>query len=306
MESHVLSWYFSLFHETFQSFVLPIVTALNGEPQVTEEGEIVYVFPDLQVSAGTTPTSSSAVSRESVVLKRAGLSPRATTRDIQRLLEYNGISTRTALERTDLLALLEEALPPPTAREQAAMMDTDPTVLQEQELQFSLAPGFNKFLAGGLGVVNLGGALYLGNLFQQAALYSVKLPGIYGVVQAFYPALLAYAILFNAIPLARNLYIQQENTKIQQRNVRRTQWKRLLQSASRSTQSRIGAKLQAARRFGQRLKQLGSDPNDVIYDTRQDIDDIAKQREADALKKFDDMLKESSADARNDAASPFQ
>ena len=275
-----------------QSFVLPIVTALNGEPQVTEEGEIVYVFSDLQVSAaGPAMTSSSRQqSTEASILKRAGLSPQATNRDVQRLLEYNGISSRGILERAELIGLLEKALPPPTPRERAAMIESDSTVLQEQELEFSLAPDINKFLAGGLGVANLGGALYLGNLFQQAALYSVKLPGIYGAVQAFYPALLAYALLFNAIPVVRNLYIQQENVKIQQRNKRRSQWKAALDSAAGNARSRIGAKLQAARRFGLKLKQLGSSPNDVVYDTRQALDEVTNQRELDALKQFDQIL----------------
>jgi hypothetical protein len=277
---------------------LPIVTALNGEPQVTEEGEIVYVFPDLQVSAGPSGLSMQSVfqSSEASTLKRAGLSSQASNRDIQRLLEYNGISSRGVLERAELVRLLEQALPPPTAREQAALIDSDPSVLQEQELTFSLAPDINKFLAGGLGLVNLGGALYLGNLFQQAALYSVRLPGIYGAVQAFYPALLAYAVLFNVIPLVRNFYIGRENAKIQQRNKRRQQWKTALQSAVGNSRSRIGSKLQAARRFGLRLKQLGTSPQDVIYDTRQEIDMLKKQREMDAMKQFDQLLEKEQDD----------
>ncbi|GKY98957.1 hypothetical protein MPSEU_000851500 [Mayamaea pseudoterrestris] len=281
-----------------ESFVLPIVTALNGEPQVTEEGEIVYVFPDLQVSTGVSapqPVRSS----EASVLKRAGISPRATNRDIQRLLEYNGISSRGVIERAELIALLEKALPPPSPRERAAMMDDDPAVLQEQELEFSLAPDINKFLAGGLGVLNLGGALYLGNLFSQAALYSVKLPGIYGAVQAFYPALLAYAVLFNIIPLVRNLYIKRENAKIQLRNQRRKQWKDALQLAIGNTRSRIGSKIQAARRFGLKVKRLGSSPSDVIFDTRQEIDVIEKQRESDALKQFDQQLRKAEQEQDN-------
>ncbi|KAL3934543.1 MAG: hypothetical protein SGARI_003338, partial [Bacillariaceae sp.] len=34
-----------------ESFVLPIVSQLDGEPRVTDEGDIIYVFPDLQISA---------------------------------------------------------------------------------------------------------------------------------------------------------------------------------------------------------------------------------------------------------------
>lgn len=35
-----------------ESFVLPVLTRLNGRPEVTPDGNIVYVFPDLMTSAG--------------------------------------------------------------------------------------------------------------------------------------------------------------------------------------------------------------------------------------------------------------
>ena len=37
-----------------ESFVLPVLTRLNGRPEVTPDGNIIYVFPDLMTSAGTT------------------------------------------------------------------------------------------------------------------------------------------------------------------------------------------------------------------------------------------------------------
>jgi hypothetical protein len=37
-----------------QSFVLPIVTQLNDEPQVTED-DIVLLFPELQLLAASAP-----------------------------------------------------------------------------------------------------------------------------------------------------------------------------------------------------------------------------------------------------------
>lgn len=35
-----------------EGFVLPVLTRLNGRPEVTPQGDIVYVFPDLMTSAG--------------------------------------------------------------------------------------------------------------------------------------------------------------------------------------------------------------------------------------------------------------
>ena len=155
------------------------MTQLNGQPTVTDDGDIVYLFPDLQttaaVSSSTTKkaiaSSSSSDASDAMVLKRAGLTPNASAREIQMMLNYNGISTKGAYEKKDLLRLLERALPPLTAKELATLeAETDaddPTLLAEREIPFSVATDFNKLLAGGLGVVNLVGALYLGNQIGQ-------------------------------------------------------------------------------------------------------------------------------------------
>ena len=52
-----------------ESFVLPIVTQLNGEPRVTEDGDIIYVFPELQQSVAT--TWSTNMQNKSTVIVRS-------------------------------------------------------------------------------------------------------------------------------------------------------------------------------------------------------------------------------------------
>lgn len=47
-----------------------------------------------------------------------------------------------------------------------------------------MAAQWKKFAAGALGVVNLGGALYLQQLLSGPAFVGVTLPGYYGFVQA--------------------------------------------------------------------------------------------------------------------------
>jgi hypothetical protein len=272
-----------------ESFVLPIVAQLDGEPQVTEEGDIVYVFPELQISAAS-QTVVSKVSETSMVLQRAGLPANASAKEIQKLLYVNRIETRGALEKQDLIKILEEALPPMTPTEEEELLDSDPSMLQERQYKFSLAPNTYKFFAGGLGVLNLGGALYLGNILQQYASYGVRLPSFLGVTQSLYPLLLAYAILFNVIPVARNAWIGAENQKIQQRNSARKKWQARLASEAGS----IGRKLKAAAKFATGRKQLSA--NDVIFDTKttsatdlkvdrnkQDIDDFDKLLNDDAF-----------------------
>ncbi len=280
-----------------ESFVLPIVAQLGGEPQVTEEGDIVYVFSELMTSASSSSSSSTSSSisakeatqmrRESRILRRAGLDDDAPTNSIKSLLNMNRISTRGALERSDLIDVLEKALPD----EQGGVnedVEADPTLLLEREFKFSLASPIQTILAGGLGVVNLGGALYLGNLLGQYASYGIRLPSYMGVIQQFYPLLLGYALLFNAIPLLRNLWIQGQNVKIQRRNEARKSWKALLERNAGS----IKRKLAAAARFGRRMKQLGSGSGDVIFNTTMDLNELEKIREKDTMKDFDKVLEE--------------
>eukprot|EP00571_Detonula_confervacea_P000824 CAMPEP_0172328678 /NCGR_PEP_ID=MMETSP1058-20130122/60478_1 /TAXON_ID=83371 /ORGANISM="Detonula confervacea, Strain CCMP 353" /LENGTH=566 /DNA_ID=CAMNT_0013045805 /DNA_START=267 /DNA_END=1966 /DNA_ORIENTATION=- len=281
-----------------ESFVLPIVTQLDGEPQVTEEGDIVYIFPELMTSAASTKPISSfsaeemgRVSRESKVLRRAGMEEDAPTREIQNLLSMNGISARGALNRADLIDILEKALPDDNDSEQDV---DDPTLLLEREYKFSLASSGQTVLAGVLGAVNLGGALYLGNLLGQYALYGVRLPSYMGLVQQFFPLLLGYAVLFNAIPVVRNFWIQSQNAKIQARNESRKSWKTVLEQKTGG----VKRKLASAASFGKRVRQLGSGGGrDIVFDTSQDFDEMDKVKEDDSIKDFDKMLEEKESSA---------
>jgi len=271
-----------------ESFVLPIVSQLDGEPRVTEDGDIIYVFPDLQVSASTTNVLPQA-SESSMVLKRAGLPSNASSREIQNLLRINGISTRGARDKQDLIEILEAALPPMTPDEELELMQADPTMLQEREYKFSLAPSVNKFFAGALGIVNLGGALYLGNLLNQYALYGIRLPSFLGVAQSLYPGLLAYAVLFNAIPVFRNFWISSQNAKIEQRNKARRKWRELALKPGGA----IVRKLKAATKFAQNRKLLKGE--DVVYDTKKGASELQQEKAKMDLDEFDKLLNDDNA-----------
>lgn len=275
-----------------ESFVLPIVSQLDGEPRVTDDGDIIYVFSDLQISASNTNVVPQ-ISESAMILKRAGLSPNASAREIQNLLYTNRISFKGATEKKDLINILEQVLPPMTMEEKGELRQEDPSLLQEREYKFSLAPDLNKFLAGGLGIVNLGGALYLGNILNQYALYGVKLPSFLGFTQSIYPLLLGYAVLFNVIPLARNFWISRQNQKIQARNQARRKWWTKL----KTKKGNISRKLRAALNFATNRKQLSS--NDVIFDTKTtSTSDLGVQRQQQDMDEFDKLL--------NDEDSVFQ
>lgn len=267
-----------------ESFVLPIVSQLDGEPRVTEEGDIIYVFADLQVSASSTNVLPQA-SDSAMLLKRAGLRPDVSAREIQNLLRINGVSTRGARDKDDLLKILEDVLPPSTPDEEAEAMLLDPSVLQEREYKFSLASGGNKFFAGALGIANLGGVLYLGNLLNQYNLYGIRLPSFLGVAQTLYPVLVAYAVLFNAIPLARKYWVSSQNGKIVSRNKSRRRWRELAKSKSGA----VLRKLKAAAKFATRRRLLkGGD--ETIYDTKQSVDKLKDDKQKSQLDELDKLL----------------
>lgn len=266
------------------------MTQLNGEPRVTEDGDIVYVFPELQMSAASDSSKRKSLApafSEASVLQRAGLRRDASAREIASLLQLNGISTRGALEKKDLVRMLEKALPPMSREEKVELMYDDPTMLQEREYEFSLANPVNRFLAGGLGVVNLLGALYLGNMLSTYALYGVQLPSYFGLVQAGFPLLLSYAVLFNVIPLVRSFWIKVQNEKIRRRNKKRRLWKEMLE---KNVFTQLGRKLKAAKKMGTKMKRLGANEDEIIFDTKQSMQEIEKVKQQNALDEFDKLL----------------
>jgi hypothetical protein len=275
-----------------ESFVLPIVSQLDGEPRVTEEGDIIYVFPDLQISASSTNVLPKA-SDSAILLKRAGLRPDVPARDIQNFLRINGVSTRGARDKDDLLKILKEVLPPMTSDEEAESRLLDPSLLQEREYKFSLASDGNKFFASALGIVNFGGVLYLGNLLNQYNVYGIRLPSFLGVAQTIYPALVAYAVLFNAIPLARKYWISSQNGEIVNRNKSRKRWRELTKSKG----SAVLRKLKAAKKFVTKRRLLKGD-DETIYDTKQSVDKLKNDQQKSQLDDFDKLL--------NDDQSTFQ
>merc|ERR1719291_251797 len=231
-------------------------------------------------AAATSAKETARARRESRVLRRAGLDEDVSTVTIKRLLMANRISTRGAL-----IDALEMALPDDDEEGGVADVD-DPDVLLEREYKFSLASSGQTLLAGGLGVVNLGGALYLGGLLNQYALYGVRLPSYLGLVQQFFPLLLGYAALFNAIPLVRSFFIKRENARIQKRNKTRRSWKAVLERGAGS----VKRKMLAAKKIGSRVKRLGSGSRDIVFDTSREMAEVESVKQKSEMKDFDDML----------------
>lgn len=257
-----------------KSFVLPIVTKLNGIPEVTSDGDIIYIFPDLQLVSATSNTDSTYSTNKSIkkkekdeeifVLKQLGIDPNISTSQLKRIMiEGLGISTTIgALERNDLIQTLSQYYNINLTTKQKQQSNNN-EYLQEQEYKFSLAEPYQNILSGGLGIINLFGALTLGNyLSTYTSLYgNMRLPSYYGIVQSTYPFLLSYAILFNAIPLIRYFWIKRENSIIQKRNKKRRLWNTYIKTSSKT----LSRKLKSALSMGKKIKRLGSNNDDIVF-----------------------------------------
>jgi len=174
-----------------ESYVLPAVTRFGGVPEVTADGDIVYSFDELQVSAEGTG--------------RAEMLMQSSPSEIKRLAASEGISVAGLFDKEDLVEAVSTALRLREVQESSAPLQP---YLEEQEYEFSLATSGQQVAVGVLGVVNLLGALYLGNLFASPAIAGKTLVGLLGFVQAAYPFLLVYGAAFVTVPVLRYFKVQ--------------------------------------------------------------------------------------------------
>jgi len=134
--------------------------------------------------------------------------------------------------------------------------------LEENLWQFSAASSGQIMMSAGLGVLNLVGALALGNLLTQTV--GLETGGLVGFVQSIYWLLLGYGIGFLGIPLGRYFWIQSRNQKIASRNRERLERVRVLADPSENLQKKIDF----TRNFAQETV-IGKE--NIIYSTDRDL-----------------------------------
>lgn len=111
------------------------------------------------------------------------------------------------------------------------------TYLQERLWRFSQADSGQILQAGGLGAVNIVGALVLGSLLRGSL--AVRLGGLVAFVHSIYWLLLGYGIAFLAVPLVRYFWIQMRNSKVEVRNQQRQERAVDLNQADATLQKKI-------------------------------------------------------------------
>ncbi len=132
--------------------------------------------------------------------------------------------------------------------------------LREMVWRFSQASSGQIMLAAGLGVVNLGGALFLGSLLTKSAIGS----GLLSLVATIYPLLLLYGVGFLTIPLIRYFWMKWKNGSIEARNEERQQRAMLLNQPD----ANLLQKLAYAREFAGENVLSGED---LAYSTETEL-----------------------------------
>lgn len=202
-----------------------------------------------------------------------------TAFQLREILRGERVPCDDCYDKSDLLNRLRDYLL--ASPSQAKVTDIPPLMLEE-EVPFSLAPVRNRIFAGILGVVNLGGALVLGNILRQYAAVGA-LPVQLSVAAALYAPLLTYAIGFNVIPALRNMWNKERNREITQRNESRERWASILSRAV----GPLYNKILAARGYRSKLKVLKDE--DITYSTNKSV---VEQAERQAMSDFDAKLRE--------------
>lgn len=261
-----------------ESWVLPAVTEFGGVPDVTADGDIIYVFDDMQTSAiGTGDTT---------------LGDRST-KELQAMAMREGISTAGMYDKSDLVAGITSALEyrrstgSPGGGASQSLSATGQGMLVEDQYEFSLASQGQLIMVGVLAAVNLGAGLYLANLLASPVLVGKTLVGLLGFVKGALPFLLAYGTAFAVIPALRYFKMQRDNKTIEERNRKRATWSYALKIGGEEVTRKIGA----AQARAQGLTTVGKD--DVEYTTGQSIEEQGLD-----LKMFDEQYNLKSEDSK--------
>jgi len=136
--------------------------------------------------------------------------------------------------------------------------------LQEDLWEFSKAGSGKITLAIALGIFYFGAALVLGNLLTQLG---GSLSGFLGLVAGGYGFLIGYATLFLTIPTMRYFVLQVLNSKIKDKNLKRSQRAATLQKSS----PELKQKLELAQQFATAPEVISAD--NLAYTTETDLND---------------------------------
>ncbi len=147
-----------------------------------------------------------------------------------------------------------------------------PAYLRELTWKFSEASSSQLSLAAGLGVLNIGGGIFLGYLLQDGAI-AAQIGGLVAFAASIYWLLIGYGVAFLSVPLIRYFWLKGRNRQVEVRNEARQEQAIALNQPS----DELRQKLAYAQQFAAQ-NIIGS--GDIAYTTETDLIEQESQNSA--------------------------
>lgn len=218
--------------EADEDWMLPILARFEGYPEVSETGNIIYVFPRFRPERLAIPELTDKTSPDP--------NPSASTQDqLQALLQIS--RKRQASHKTSELKRIET-----------------PRYLKEEIIPFVDFPPSKLAPAVALGFVSL-----LGSLFLLVDMHSLHLT-LFAPVIIF---LVCYSVFFLGTPLIRHFFLTKKNEEIEARNNLRFD----LSAKVDMPKGALQEKLMEASQVRANIPLLASNTDQIAYTTEKDV-----------------------------------
>jgi len=244
--------------------MLPVLLRFRGKPEVTPDGDILYIFPELQESRAIGEFAFADLN----------------TLELKRRLKEMGRPT-SAVDRPSILDSYQTAL------EQAPRRPAlNAEFVEEQELKFSEAEPDQIASCTAYGAFALLATLWFGlNLLSGKAQLLASVHPVVNLVVKAYPLFFGYTTAFLAIPAWRFFRMRRVNQQIRVRNEwREQQAARLKPPVEGGLRQRL---LRAAKNALQR-RSFGK----AIYNSTTSTEDRDRSSAEDDLRSFDRRLRD--------------
>lgn len=244
-----------------EAAMLPVLLRFRGRPEVSDDGDIVYVFPEMQEAR-----SAGELIVEDV-----------QTSELKKRLEAFGRPS-SAVDRSEIIADYQRVTE--GLRKRNSSM---PCSLQERDLQFSEAETDQVLGCVGYGVLAFMCTIYLGtHIASGKAAHIARYHPVVALVVKGFPFLFAYTAAFLGIPVCRWLRLSRANRQMQQRNA----WRDEQAAKLARPGQRLLNRLKGAAKWAMNRRSFG----DVVYDTSEDFSAREARSGEDDFKAFDGRL----------------
>lgn len=246
--------------------MLPVLLRFDGSPKVSDEGDIVYVFPGIQNQTAARRLAMQSMSEAELRQRLEGLS-------------LNG-GIPQSVTRVELEDAYCQALGRGRRQED---------FLREAKVKFSEASPEQRFSWMAYGLFAFVGTLFIGSQISSGkAVALAKHFPIMKLVVRNYTLLFGYTAAFLGIPLLRRWWLNKQNLAIQQRNSWRERQAQRLAKPLDALKRRLEAASAFRRSEGDADAEMAA--NQLVYDSSAPPSKAWQQNEESALQSFDRKL----------------